>query len=86
METSDTINRLRERLEAENKSLRQCAKECGVSFATLSRILRGGEMSLGTFRLLDAWMQGKKLKVRKRLYSRVIAIGGKRFRLRLEEL
>lgn len=78
------IDDLRERLSRDNLSLRDAAKLCGVSFSTLSRLLRGsGEESMQTHRSLAAWLYNEPLppKDAKIIFVRYVTVGPLKLKL-----
>jgi len=76
---------LKNKLTDEGLSLRKVEAACGVSFSSLSRFLRGGDLSENLLQRVDDYVSGKDAKLRKKVGIKRINVGGKTFIITIEE-
>lgn len=85
-----TVDELREALKArittDALSLRQANEHCGVSFSTLSRFLRGSDLSGKVYDMIYAWLTGEMLPPRKVISSRRMKVGGNIFLITIQQI
>jgi hypothetical protein len=72
-------------METEPCSLRTLQEMTGVSFATLSRFMRGKDIDLKTWRKLDAFMKGGPKLIELEQQTRRFHVGGKTFVITIKE-
>lgn len=73
-------------METEPCSLRALGEMTGVSFATLSRFLRGATLSLKVYKRLEAVMNGERKPIELEQQTRRFHVGGKTFVITIKEL
>lgn len=86
MSVDELRDALRDKITTEAISLRRASELCGVSFSTLSRFLRGADLSGQRYDMIDAWLTGEILPPRKVISSRRMKVGGKVFLVTIEEV
>lgn len=74
------------KIKAESLSMRQAQELTGVSFSTISRFLRGDEITSTTYDRISAWISGTSLPKRKVVQSKRITIGKQGFLITIEAL
>ena len=79
----DQVKRI---LEAKDMSLRQAEEITGVSFSTISRFIRGGEITSKLFYRLVAFSEGKPVTKGRPKVSKRMVVGNKVFLVTIEEL
>jgi len=79
-------NELKKRMEAERLSQRDIQELTGVSFATISRYLRGNEITHANHHRIRAWLTGEPLKPVKPVCSRRFKVGPLTFLVTVELL
>ena len=77
-------NDFRKRLERDRLSLRKAQEHVGISFATLSRFERGGEMSSPNVERLRSWLSGKPIAKVKPVGVRRMKVAGQTFLITIE--
>lgn len=82
--SEDLRSRLRIAMELDRLSLRQLDELTGVSFSTLSRFLRGSEITHQNARRLEAWLSGEQIKESTPISKRVHRVGGLKFLITVE--
>ena len=77
---------VKRQIEKKGFSLRRLEAECGVSSATLSRFLRGKDLSIKSWKNLNNWIQGRNSPKSKPLCVKRFRVGNKSFLITIEEL
>lgn len=84
--SKDLRTRLKTAMELDALSLRQLDELTGVSFSTLSRFLRGAEITHGRARRIEAWLSGEQIRESTPISKRVHSVGGLKFLITVELL
>lgn len=78
--------RLNTRLVTENISLRRAEAMIGVSFSTLSRFLRGEEITAIRAERIQHWLDGTEIPKRRVVSSRRVTVAGQVFVISIEHI
>jgi transcriptional regulator with XRE-family HTH domain len=76
----------RAKLEAEGLTLRRAEALCGVSFATLSRFMRGADLLASTSEKIKGWIAGTELPKPKPVSVKRMKVGSKVFIVTIEQV
>ncbi len=86
MDTESIRTFLKSEMESDQAGLREMQERTGVSFSTLSRFLRGRELSGQKLEKLYFYSLGQKAPKRKEIIKRRVTVKGQVFMLTLEAL
>lgn len=86
MDLGSIRNDLRHTMESKGIGLRGLAELTGVSFATLSRVLRGKAPDMRTLAKLEAFISGVPIEESEPIVVRRFRVGGKSFVVEIREV
>lgn len=86
MECNNTRQFLKIRMEKDGLSLRQLESLTGVSFATLSRFIRGSQPSVKSLENIKAFLLNKRIDPPRIVSQKRMICGGKVFLVTIEQL